>query len=288
MRGATCSASGRSCTSFSPDDPRTEAGDLDEIWDQAREGRVTAPRELKRSISRSLERVCMKALAADPARRFTSAAEFQRALRRERRRPFRFVGAARFAAAVLGGLVAMAIPPRPRTDSPASPVQALSGELSVKVWSEVEVNRRGIDVAEQGALPVRSGELVHLRSHQPAGLSLCALARFEGTGRPAAPLGQGFPDARHGRVPLTHLDCPPELNGGLRIKGPSGLETALLLARRTPLPEKTDLAGLIGLMPPSPLRNPQELTVARLRPRPAGRGDRPALPPRPEQRSGTN
>ena len=57
--------------------PPYRGRNLDDIWDQAREGRVTAPRELKRSISRSLERVCMKALAADPTRRFTSAAEFQ-------------------------------------------------------------------------------------------------------------------------------------------------------------------------------------------------------------------
>ena len=62
----------------------------------------------------------------------------------------------------------------------------------------------------------------------------------------------------------------------MRITGPSGLETALLLARRTPLPEKTDLAGLIGLMPPSPLRNPQELTVRGFDPgQPVAAIDRP-------------
>ena len=47
--------------------PPYRGRDLDDVWDQAREGRVAAPREFKRSISRSLERVCMKALAADPA-----------------------------------------------------------------------------------------------------------------------------------------------------------------------------------------------------------------------------
>ena len=45
------------------------------------------------------------------------------------------------------------------------------------------------------------------------------------------------------------------------MKGPGGLETALLLVRRRPLPAGTDLAGLIGRLPPSPLRN--ELEVAK-------------------------
>jgi hypothetical protein len=35
----------------------------------------------------------------------------------------------------------------------------------------------------------------------------------------------------------------------------------LLLVRRTPLPADTDLAGLIGRLPPSPLRNPHEVVV---------------------------
>ena len=38
------------------------------------------------------------------------------------------------------------------------------------------------------------------------------------------------------------------------MEGPGGLETVLLLARRRPLPAGTDLAGLVGPMPSSPLR----------------------------------
>ncbi len=43
------------------------------------------------------------------------------------------------------------------------------------------------------------------------------------------------------------------------MKGPGGLETALLLVRRTPLPPSIDLATSIGPMPPSPLRNQLEV-----------------------------
>ena len=44
------------------------------------------------------------------------------------------------------------------------------------------------------------------------------------------------------------------------MKGPGGLETALLLVRRTPLPASIDLAASIGPLPSTPLRN--ELEVA--------------------------
>ena len=43
--------------------------------------------------------------------------------------------------------------------------------------------------------------------------------------------------------------------------GPGGLETALLLVRRTPLPPGIDLADSIGHLPQSPLRNELEVAV---------------------------
>ena len=45
------------------------------------------------------------------------------------------------------------------------------------------------------------------------------------------------------------------------MTGPAGLETALLLVRQTPLPPGTKLADLIGRLPASPLRDPQEVAV---------------------------
>ena len=45
------------------------------------------------------------------------------------------------------------------------------------------------------------------------------------------------------------------------MSGPGGLETALLLVRRTPLPSGTELAGLIGRLPPSPYQNELEVAV---------------------------
>ena len=68
----------------------------------------------------------------------------------------------------------------------------------------------------------------------------------------------GSPVVEHARETL---DSPEALDGGHRMKGPGGLETALLLVRRTPLPSDIDLAAAIGPLAPSPLRNELEVAV---------------------------
>jgi serine/threonine-protein kinase len=57
---------------------------LAETLKHARQGAVTPPRALKPSIPRSLERIVLKAMAADSLRRYASAAELRQALRQER------------------------------------------------------------------------------------------------------------------------------------------------------------------------------------------------------------
>jgi hypothetical protein len=57
------------------------------------------------------------------------------------------------------------------------------------------------------------------------------------------------------------LHSPAELDRGWPMDGPSGLETALLLVRSSRLPPAIDLASLIGRLPASPLRDPQEVAV---------------------------
>jgi hypothetical protein len=104
---------------------------------------------------------------------------------------------------------------------------------------------------------------VHLeaRLNQPAYVYLLWL---DGQGRAASLYPWG--DRAFGSLPATAralavVDSPAELHRGWEVKGPSGLETALLLVRGTPLPADVDLAGLIGRLPAAPLRDPQELVV---------------------------
>ena len=91
----------------------------------ARRGEVTPPRQVKRSIPRPLERVCLRRLAADPAKRFGSAEELRRALRLYRQRPLWIAGAGVAAACVLG-----IIPVMKRPAPPAGSDSAVSSNTS--------------------------------------------------------------------------------------------------------------------------------------------------------------
>ena len=57
---------------------------LNEVLEQARDAPVVPPRRINRRVPRALERVCMKAMAADPRSRYPSAEALRQALRRYR------------------------------------------------------------------------------------------------------------------------------------------------------------------------------------------------------------
>ena len=61
--------------------------------------------------------------------------------------------------------------------------------------------------------------------------------------------------------PQVEVHSPESLEEGWPLEGPSGLETALLLARETPLPADVNLGKILGNIPPSPFRDPGEYAV---------------------------
>ena len=77
-------------------------------------------------------------------------------------------------AVALGGWYSLPSPPPSRSHSvvlrPAPAPTALTGELTVRVWSKDNGRKRGLEVDEPGALPLLPGEQVHLeaRLNQPA------------------------------------------------------------------------------------------------------------------------
>jgi hypothetical protein len=107
---------------------------LDEVLKQARSGAIVPPREINPRVSRALERICLKAMAADPQSRFSSAEAMRLALRRYRltRRVAPVLGAA----AVLLVFVAAAGwfwpgSPRPIPDGPSRAI-AVRGSTEVQ------------------------------------------------------------------------------------------------------------------------------------------------------------
>src|SRR5262245_6023564 len=85
----------------------------------ARRGEVTPPRAIKPSIPRGLERVVLKALAADPDRRYASAAALRRALRLFAiRRKVMAPAAGAIGLALLAGIILAARDRRPPAMAP--------------------------------------------------------------------------------------------------------------------------------------------------------------------------
>jgi hypothetical protein len=191
--------------------------------------------------------------------------EFRQALKRYRLRHWpRMAGLT--VALVLAGLAWMVMG-RHRRDMPSiAPAPApvpLSGELTVRVWSRDDGPKRGLRVEDAGALPVMPGEWVHLeaRLNPPV---YAYLVWLDGQGQVVSLYPWG--DRKFGNLPTTVspqavVQSPTALDEGWPMEGPAGLETVLLLVRHTPLPADADLPRLIGPLPPSRLRDAQEVAV---------------------------
>jgi eukaryotic-like serine/threonine-protein kinase len=237
-----------------------------EAWDRARRCDYDAKASNDRKVPAGLRRICLKAMAADPSDRYSSAEAMSKALNFFIRRRS-VIGALALIvlipAVALGGWYSLPIPPQSQPSvvpHPAIAPTALTGELTVRVWSK-DGGKRGLEVGEPGALPLLPGEQVHLEAHlnHPA---YSYLLWLDGQGhvsllypRQDHKFGSSPPDGSA----RESVQSPEALDKGLTMKGPGGLETALLLVRRTPLPPSIDLAASIGPLPPSPLRNQLEV-----------------------------
>jgi hypothetical protein len=218
-------------------------------------------------IHRELRRICLKAMAADPDDRYPSAEGLQKALIRFVNRPkILALAAGAVGLVLLGSVVYALIPSRPDPTHSQSqtvvihhtpPVAGvLAGELTIRVRAKTGNVDRELKAGDPSGLPLLAGEHVHLeaRLNQPAYVYLLWL---DGQGRVSLlyPRDDGkFGSRPSGGSAREIVHSPEALNEWHPMKGPSGLETILLLARRTPLPTGMDLAELVGRLPPSPLR----------------------------------
>src|SRR5262249_18011130 len=245
-----------------------------------RQGRVVPPRQLNPRVPRALERICRKALAADPRQRYASAGEMGRGLRGYLRRPLLLAGAG---AAVLlfRGVPGVAVPgwltpgpaPAARGGAPARESVPLAGELHVRVWSpRGQRGKEGLEIGKDfGALPVHNKERLRIEAslNEPAHAYLLWLDS-EGVVTPLYPWNEDRIRKRLLAVPpsraptaqvFSPADRPGKSAGGWVMAGKSGLDTILLLARRDPLPADVNLAQLIGKAPVTRLRDPLEFAI---------------------------
>ena len=252
------------------DSPVYAGESAQEVWERARRAEIIAPRRHNPKVPRRLERICLKALAREPEDRYRSAADLAAALRKERLRPRWLAGLA--AACLLVIAVAVSAWAISQGDGEegqgavagSAAESPLAGELRIRVWNEPL--KGGLEIGEDlGALPVREGDMLHLhaRLNQPAYIYLLWLDS-QGRIYPMHPWrDQAFHPLPAAQL-TAELHSPPEFDRGWPMEeGASGLETVLLLARRTPLPVEVNkrLPELIGQLPSAPFQHPQEVAV---------------------------
>jgi tRNA A-37 threonylcarbamoyl transferase component Bud32 len=128
--------------------PPYAGSDLGAVLAQARAGQVVPARRLDSRVPRGLERICLKAMAADPGQRYGSAVEFRSALQRWRRGLAPRLIAAACVLALAAAVVLVAIEPWRRTPGPGNPetpgrvaAAPLPAALRVEEF-EVELHRR--------------------------------------------------------------------------------------------------------------------------------------------------
>ncbi len=130
------------------------------------------------------------------------------------------------------------VPPAPQVAVPG-PVEPLSGDLSVQVWSpKGQGPKQGWRVEDPESLPVMNGEQVHLQVRLNRAAYVYVLwVTSEGKVLPLYPWTApklGFASPLPDPTPTTVVDCPAQLDGGWPVTGVSGLESAFLLRATRP------------------------------------------------------
>jgi hypothetical protein len=197
---------------------------------------VVPPRRINPQVPRSLERICLKALAADPAERYASATDQEEALRRFLRR--RWVAAA--AGFLVVACVALGLLLGPRSPVPAAP---LKGDLDLFVWESQSPNpekfvaagrRQGLRLHQAVPLSPRDWLRIEARVNRPAYLYLVWIDT-EGKSTPIYPWQEAW-EKRLPERPRERLSLPERPGDVAPVApGPAGIETLLLLVRETRL-----------------------------------------------------
>ena len=233
--------------------------DQDEIWDRARRCDFEAGALRAAKVPRRLERICLKAMEADPSRRHSSAEALAHDLDAFLARPWRLAvltGLLLLAAVLAVGLTFLPIWAQPPTGSNASGARETSlsplPAVPLRVEAlEVEVHRRlpepakklgriGIDVFEGRYQD--DDVRIHARLSAPAYCYVIAL-NPDGKDQLFFPEDPGTsPPAR------TQIDAPADSMIGFGLTDGVGLQGVVLVASKQPLPAYAEwIKGLASL-----------------------------------------
>ncbi len=257
----------------------------EEVWDRARRCDFE-PRALRIARApRRLERICLKAMAAEPADRYATAEAFQQALRRHLARPKVLAASGVVCAAILlgGGLYsfvsrtptptmrqqradALPIPPvpdphpipTPGAHSIPTPAGRLKGRINLLVVKSKDGTRTRLRLDDPRVVPLKAADefRIEARLDRPAYLYLFWIGS-EGKVAPLYPWKENDWSQRPAEEQkVTGAELPKILDDVWEIPAsPPGLETLVLLAREdSPLPHEDEARLAQGLSgPPVPM-----------------------------------
>jgi hypothetical protein len=231
------------------------------------------PRLIQPKVPRGLERICMRAMAAAPERRYASAAELEQALGRWRARPRRLaaVGAAVLLVlglALFGGLSNAFRPsptPAPVSGGLAGAAAPAEGPLRITRLDVEHLAKRSDDNYEPRGLlgeqsfAVKPGDDVRLRAALSApGYAFLIAFRPDGVVEICDPEDPAFPPARTSQP---QYPPPAKTDDVYRLEDGTGLQAFALVVSKDPLPSfnawrlkagaarwKAGLAGLAGVV----------------------------------------
>ena len=201
-------------------------------FEKASKGEQVAPRRVNPRVSRGLERICLKALAADPERRYRGADDLGRPLRRYRRRPWMVA-----AGAAILGLAALATVSFLFMPAPAPHIVS----LEVRHTRGEPPQTLGTVGATPGPMLFEDDVKVHARLDTPA---YCYLIALNPDGKDQLCLPEEATDRppRSGRMVY-----PPESKKYFPLTDGVGLQVFLLVASRKPLPPYAEWKDRVGL-----------------------------------------
>jgi hypothetical protein len=250
----------------------------EEVMQQAMRGDVAAPRQLNPAVPAALERICLRALSADPARRHATARALADELRRYLRRRWLVAQLAAGAAVVVALALAAWLfahrAPAPRPTVAIEDVKFLATTQKKQEWGDVFDEH-------SAALPIRNGELINVAVtlDRPGHVYIIYLDG-EGEPTPLYPWNDRARPEEEAKLDVESLsERPPVKDAAARVQSPrlfptdrkklgwplqgkSSLDGLLILARGTPLPGGVNLASLVRKVRPRPLTERDELIVS--------------------------
>ncbi|MHB8954101.1 MAG: serine/threonine protein kinase [Pirellulaceae bacterium] len=230
-------------------------GDRQELTQEILTRDPRPPRQIDRRIGKSVERVCLRCLEKRPAHRYPTAADLAEDLRRavdsRSKGVRRWVGGGSMLAILLLGWLAFSFRTPGEAGTAVGPLP-LRGTLDVMIWNPAQSHRQGVQLGDRHATPLRTGDRVRLAVElsRPA-YAYVVWLDVAGLPAPVYPWRQGdWENLPASTAAEEVLALPEETNAGWPVHVPrSGMETLLLLVRRTPLPAEINLRNTLANLP---------------------------------------